>query len=80
MSSQVTKPSACAVLKSFQEPEVGTDRRADDFDDGGFSENAWPSAFSTTDGLDKLEQGYGGKKVVRLTLSKPHSTVHFNRE
>lgn len=52
----------CAVLKSFQEPEVRTDRRADDFDDGGFSENAWPSAFSTTDGLDKLEQGCKRKK------------------
>lgn len=64
MSSQMTKPSVCAALKSFQGPGVGTDRRADDFDGGGFRENAWPSAFSTTDGLDKLEQGCEEKRSV----------------
>lgn len=62
MSSQVTKTGVCAGLKSFQGPEVGTGRRADDFDGGGFSENGWPSAFSATDGLDKLEQGCKEKR------------------
>lgn len=68
-----------AVLKSFLGAEVGTDRQADDFDGRGFSENGWPSAFSTTDGLDKLEQGCE-EKQPRLTLSKPHCMVHFNWE
>lgn len=72
-SSQVTKTSVCSV------PELGTGRRADDFDGGGFSENGLHSAFSTTDGLDKLQQGCE-RKAARLTLSKPHCMVHFSRE
>lgn len=62
MSSQVTKRKVCAVLKSLQGPDLGTGRQADDFDGGGFSENGWSSAFSATDGLDKLERGCEEKR------------------
>lgn len=63
-----------------QKREAGTDRRADDFDGGGFTENGLHSAFSTTDGLDKLEQGCEEKQPVSHRASRTARFISAGNE